>query len=350
MTNSTNLIRQPNSFNTIRLLAAMQVLFGHLTVQYDFAQELTPVTGILSLFPGVSIFFMLSGFLIWNSIEHSGSYRQYLTKRILRIYPELWISVVLEAILLLIFLPDRIPLLEFALFLFGQATVFQFWKPDFIRSFGCGTPNGSLWTIPVMALFYLVAWWYHKLLHGRKKSLWAIHIAAAMIIGVLARNSAGILPDVLYKLLRYSLIPHFWLFLIAMFLAENVEKVLPFLKKYWLFFVSAALIFRACSIEIEIGYFDVFEAVFLFSGWLGFAYRYPMMNIKRDISYGIYLFHMLVVNTILTVRGNACGWPAVGMTIVISCILAWASSHMAEFWNRHLKCEAIATQRVKHHQ
>ena len=38
----------------------------------------------------------------------------------------------------------------------GQLTLFQYYTPDSLRAFGVGCPNGSLWTIPVEFVFYLL--------------------------------------------------------------------------------------------------------------------------------------------------------------------------------------------------
>lgn len=39
---------------------------------------------------------------------------------------------------------------------FGQITIFQYYTPNLLRNFGVGTPNGSLWTIPVELEFYIL--------------------------------------------------------------------------------------------------------------------------------------------------------------------------------------------------
>ena len=44
----------------------------------------------------------------------------------------------------------------FILFIFCQSSIFQFWTPNFLRGYGCGTPNGSLWTIGILIQFYII--------------------------------------------------------------------------------------------------------------------------------------------------------------------------------------------------
>lgn len=94
--------RASNCLNLVRLAAAFQVMFGHMIEHLGL-----PISGAVLrsayFLRGVPIFFVISGFLIWFSIERSKSYGQYIKKRFLRIYPELWTAVLIELIVLIIF-------------------------------------------------------------------------------------------------------------------------------------------------------------------------------------------------------------------------------------------------------
>src|SRR5262245_53294221 len=81
-----------NNFDLIRLFAASQVVFHHASVHLDAAAS-GPVWSALEQFPGVPIFFFISGFLISRSYEANSTLREYATNRILRIYPGLWICL-----------------------------------------------------------------------------------------------------------------------------------------------------------------------------------------------------------------------------------------------------------------
>ena len=82
-----------NNFNLLRLLAALQVLIVHqfnsFEVKHDFLS-------IITLFPGVPIFFFISGYLVAQSYERSvkgSGIIDYIIKRSLRIFPALWLSI-----------------------------------------------------------------------------------------------------------------------------------------------------------------------------------------------------------------------------------------------------------------
>lgn len=56
---------------------------------------------IVSFFYGVPVFFMMSGYLIWMSVGRSARFSQYCKKRFWRIFPELWVAVLIEILVLL---------------------------------------------------------------------------------------------------------------------------------------------------------------------------------------------------------------------------------------------------------
>lgn len=172
LNNKINVINYKyNSLNTFRLLAALQVLWGHTLAHLDLPN--IPVLGsFIGFFYGVPIFFTLSGFLIWQSIGSSHSFVDYAKKRFWRIYPELWVAVAVEIAVLLCLYKQSIDWPQLGLFTIGQATIFQFWTPDFLRDYGCGCPNGALWTIAILIQFYFCAYYFHKWLHNRSIYVW----------------------------------------------------------------------------------------------------------------------------------------------------------------------------------
>ena len=147
-----------NNFDLIRLIAACQVVVWHSIEHFieenNFAIILKK---ILAPIPGVPIFFVISGYLIYSSYERNSSLKQYLKNRCLRIFPGLW-AVYLLTFIILAYLGYIVPNIfkkSFWIWSFSQISIFQFYTPDFLRSFGVGTPNGSLWTIFIEFSFYL---------------------------------------------------------------------------------------------------------------------------------------------------------------------------------------------------
>ncbi len=166
-----NIDFKKNSLNLFRLLAAIEVLYGHALKHLGLPD--VPVFGdVVKFFYGVPIFFTLSGFLIWLSIGRSNTFADYAKKRFWRIYPELWVAVAVEIIVLLALYHQPIEWPKLSLFVIGQATIFQFWTPDFLRGYGCGCPNGALWSITVLIQFYFFAYFLYIWLNKRKLAVW----------------------------------------------------------------------------------------------------------------------------------------------------------------------------------
>ncbi len=148
-----------NNFNIIRLIAALQVAILHTMSHLEVEHTSSVMLSISSYFPGVPIFFFVSGFLISKSYENNSLIKEYASNRILRIYPALVICtfVAIFSIYLTGYLENRnFSTIEFVLWLVGQISFFQFYNPEFMREFGTGVMNGSLWTISVELQFYLM--------------------------------------------------------------------------------------------------------------------------------------------------------------------------------------------------
>ena len=315
-----------NSLNTLRLVAALQVLYLHSLMHLGIAD--IPVAGaVLNFFRGVPIFFALSGFLIWQSIERSQNFAHYAKKRFLRLYPELWIAVAVELAVMFILYRGPYNWPQVGLFAFTQATVFQFWTPDCLRGYGCGTPNGALWTICVLVQFYLAAWVLYKALHGKKIVIWAIctgaSIALYLCTGVILRH----LPVLAGKLYTQSLLPYLWIFLSAMLIAEKRETVLPLLKKYFPLFLLGSVAFIFVKADARSGHYPLMHTLLQIPGLIGAAYALPQLNIKKDISYGIYIYHMTAVNALIAL-GFSGSRPLLLAVALCSALAALASSRI----------------------
>lgn len=303
-----------NSFNTVRLLAALQVFYGHAVVHLKLSSN-EYVSNILGIFQGVPIFFMLSGFLIWNSIDRTPDLKSFVKKRVLRLYPELWCAVFLS-ILSIIILYDEFHVAELAIFGLGQATIFQFWTPDSLRGFGCGTPNGSLASIFMIVQFYAIVWFLKKLRPG--KILWSILLLVGLAMNMLSPVLENLLPTMLYKLWDVSIFPYFWLFMIGAFICDHFDQFVPIMKKYW--FIGAILLVVQAFLHLDIpGEYGLIKTILQCFTWVGFAYALPKWNVRRDISYGIFLYHMVVVNAFIQIGlVGSWGWFIVVAIIVIA--------------------------------
>jgi peptidoglycan/LPS O-acetylase OafA/YrhL len=299
------------------------VLYGHTIAHLN----ITPIpwfTQFINFFQGVPIFFALSGFLIWNSISKSKTFKDYAKKRFLRIYPELWMAVLIEIIAILIFYAGRIDIKWLTLFAFTQGSIFQFWTPNDLRGYGCGTPNGALWTIGVLIQYYVVAYFLFKFLHDRKTKVWICAMLFSMLFSFCVRYLNGVVPTVALKLVNQTVFPYLWMFIFPSFLAEHRTKILPFLAKYWYAFFLLALFEFFISVDIKLEY-CFFRTISLCLFVIGFSYAFPSLNIKKDLSYGIYIYHMTVVNALIAL-GFTQTIGALITVIVLTFVVAYIST------------------------
>jgi peptidoglycan/LPS O-acetylase OafA/YrhL len=311
-----------NNFDLIRLFAAVQVLIGH--VLWHVGHYDGPMAGFLSVLPGVPIFFFTSGFLISGTYERNPDLRDYFRNRILRIYPALWASVFLSLIFITVLHRHVVgaPLLGWALM---QATIFQDWNPPFLRTYGIGVANGSLWTIPVELSFYALTPIIYRL--GRKhldETLLAIMLVSftlLQVLMVLAPNSfwqkAGLLTP----------LPWIGMFAGGALARRHLQSLRPFVEDKLLWWVGASLtvlalghlvhapfLFRANVNAVGLLHFVCLAGLVLSAACSspGLANRVLKHN---DISYGIYILHMPIINALLE-AGLPSYLLSIGLTVL----------------------------------
>lgn len=316
-----------NCINTIRLLTALLVFLGHGLRHFHIPAPAF-LCEILEARLAVPIFFVLSGFFVWQSVERSTGFVDYARRRFWRIYPELWGAVLLGAVAILAFYGEQIRWAAMAAFTVTQGTVLQFWTPDFLRGYGCGTPNGALWTIGITVQFYIVVYFAFPLLRGKRWHVWLLIWLATLVL-LLAYTAGGeILPPLVDKLLGQTLIPYVWLFLLGAMAAEKRDALLPLLKKLWPLLLIAVPVIRATGLMLSVPY-DPLSVTALTMGLLGFAYAAPALNIPLDLSYGIYVYHMVVINAMIALGYTE--WPVcLLVAAAITVLLALLSKGIVE--------------------
>lgn len=315
-----NLNRRNNSFNLIRMYACINVLVIHLALYMgvkvpivnDFARELN----------SVPVFFLISGFLIWMSLERNDGFKQFCKKRVLRLFPELWISIIIEIILLLC-LYHGATLLDYASLIVFQGLIYPPHTPPAFDNYGVGTLNGSLWTIPVTIQFYLIIWVLYRWLKDKPQKVWFGILFLSLLIGVLFEARVQTcLPAVIQVLIAIG--HDFWIFFIGCFLAKYFDKYIPILVKYWYLSFVGLVFYEAVTWQIaDIVHYSL-TGIFLLTLFIfGFAYRFPRITLKTDISYAIYLYHMVFINAAVQLgyRGNAsAAFVVVLLTLIFSYI------------------------------
>ncbi len=313
-----------NCLSFIRLFAALQVMIKHLVVHIK-APMPQWLYGTIGFFGGVPIFFAISGMLIWFSLNRSDDLKQYSKKRFLRIYPELWLGVLIEIITILVLYRDWKPIQLFV-FTIAQGTFLQFWTPESLEGYGCGTPNGALWTIGVTVQFYILAWFLYKLIRGKRLWVWVVGFICTEGIsyfGNIAMVMTG--SEILVKLFSQTIFRYLWLFYIGCFIAEHFDRIIPIISRFWYISLCAAFIPYLFGFGMQLGNYNLFWALPLCISVIGFAYCFPKIQIRKDISYGLFIYHMIAANVFICI-GAVGSWYYLLLVALISCLLAYIST------------------------
>ena len=320
-----------NSLDLIRFFAALDVAIKHGMVHLEVGLAWERWFG---LFPGVPIFFLISGFLIYRSYENSGSLRRFAENRFLRLYPGLWacFAVSLGLVFATGYLQWQVlgdP--SFLTWAGAQFSFAQFYNWEGMRAFGSGVLNGSLWTISVELQFYAltpVAW---LLLRGRPRAMLAA-IAAFLIFNVVYLAFVD-LSTTVGKLVMVTFVPWFYMFLLGAWVSTTPGVLDRLMAIKWRWLLLAYAVGMGVSVALGLPYLgnDVSPLVFLPLGALvlkaAFAWPHVADRLLRrnDISYGLYIYHMPVINVLMWfgLIGSTT-WLVVGVVAaVVLAILSW---------------------------
>lgn len=307
-------IAKVNNFDLIRLLAAFQVVFVHAVSHFEITNPLiNQIAFYFRFFPGVKIFFFISGFLIlWSLQRNSSSLLNFYKNRALRIFPGLWVCVFITLILMLIQNKTLISLVNIKtvlIYLVSQLTIFQFYTPDLLRYWGVGTPNGSLWTITVELQFYLVIPFFYYLFTRYKKIKILVPVLIIFTFGLNLFTFYLTPVSLIAKLYTVSVFPYLFYFLLGMllFLYWNSVKNLFESKFYiWLFSMIIFIVYVVNFNENNFNEYYMhnvsgFISTILLLGLI-FSSAFTNNSISRkllkgnDISFGLYIYHMVILN------------------------------------------------------
>ena len=308
---SSDSVWRLNNFDLIRLFAALQVATVHIIGRFRPGSPWVAILEAgLRLFPGVPIFFLVSGVLISRSYEGCASLRTYYRNRCLRIFPALWVCLVvsLGVIVLTIDRAGPIDRREWLLWWLGQMTLAQQYSPSFLHG---DRLNGSLWTIPVELEFYLLLPLLYALarLRGRGRNWPFVCVLAvsAAIHWVLLHAQPGSVA-IRYVFVWDTVIPYLWMFLTGVLIQRNWTLLRPWLAgqfHWWL--LGYILVFGGMRLYFRVGVGSI-EINLLFLIPLAGVVMSCATSVRslservlagNDISYGVYIYHMLVVAVLL---------------------------------------------------
>lgn len=351
---STSASLRINNFDLIRLLAATQVVAGHLLMYFNDV----PPTGTLGFLykillnlPGIPIFFVISGYLISLSWERSGSTAIYATNRFLRIFPALWLCLIVTIIVLLAsgyLTSTEFKVQEFLRWIFWQSTIGQSYAIGMLQGFGAGVPNGSLWSIPIELQFYIAMPLIYMVLPKKDSKVFLTGIVlltlATALLSEWMVHSLDITSKWGFRWRVVTCLPYIYMFLLGVLIQRLRHHLMPLLRNMFLAWLALYLVV-VLGLHYWAGWptptFDrlgsstppVFVSMILAMTTISAAYTWPSLSKKilrgNDISYGVYIYHMVFINLVIYLEITHVAWQII-IPVVATYFLAVISWHFLE--------------------
>ncbi|MBV8120273.1 MAG: acyltransferase [Alphaproteobacteria bacterium] len=320
-----------NNFDALRLVAAVSVMFSHAFLITDGTQanewliRLTGNQSILGLC-GVFVFFAISGFLVTQSYEQTGDPLRFAAKRALRIFPGLFVAVLLSAFVLAPVVTTLAPGAYFSQSapynyvldntLLDQS-VHQLPGVKFVNNKVGLEINGSLWTLRFEVMMYLMV-----LALGMLRLLDLRVMVGLLVVGLAClefQNTLDFLGG--------------WGWLLAFF---AVGMILYKLRASVIFdgrMAALALVGLVLSVPLRqfIPLFPVFGCYLAL--WLALTPHLPVIPAARfgDLSYGLYIYGWPVEEGVIWgLGGRACWWQVFALALPLAAGLAFLSWHLIE--------------------
>jgi peptidoglycan/LPS O-acetylase OafA/YrhL len=312
-----------NNFNLLRLVFALFVVVYHLVV-LSAAAGWSHLEAPLSLLAeiGVQGFFVLSGFLVYASLDRSASIGLYAEKRFRRLYPAYAVVVIVCAAAGYAFSAEaRANPLAVGEYLGWNLVFANFMAPELPGVFANNPMteiNGALWTLKIEVMFYLVLPVLAWLLRVFGRAHWLLMIAiyagaeawryllADMGQVELARQLPGQMSFFITGMALYRLS----LAGTRMHIAGLAGAVL----------LTASLLVDVLEPARALGL--GLAAIWIASGWP----RLPDAARFGDLSYGVYIVHFPIIQTVVALGLFAAPWTGAGLSLaaaLVAALLLW---------------------------
>ncbi|MGF7151731.1 peptidoglycan/LPS O-acetylase OafA/YrhL [Sphingomonas zeicaulis] len=296
-----------NNFTFLRFAAASMVIVAHA---YDLQgiesvqDPLRRLTGHSMGWAGVSVFFVMSGYLIMKSLARTPNLIQFTRARALRIFPGLAVCMVLTVLLAGLFLTTLSPAAFFgsgqtAKYLGGNISLLslQHHLPGvFEANPRPRAVNGSIWTLPYEVSCYIMAAALSVFGMLKNERLRIITFVLAALLSVLFTALQPVTAEV--GIFARLAIFHglAFCFLLGMAYASFGDR---FILRWWyapiaglIAWLLAPTPFYTMALSVTVGLFVI---------WLAFVPSPLLRKLSRapDYSYGIYIYAFPIQQTLI---------------------------------------------------
>ena len=299
--------------DAIRGLAAIFVVLYHYTYQYyiSFPNEYKFPFSFEFGHYGVQAFFIVSGFVIFMTLEKTKKSLDFIIYRSIRLFPTYWISVLITFIIVSIFsLPGKeTTILEFLANLTMIHTQFKIKGVD-----------GVYWTLLYELKFYFLMLILYHFKHLKKIDIISIIILSLIIVISLLGFDHNTFYKIIYQVL---LLPYLGYFISGIMFYKIYTK-----KENYMTYIALTLALIV-SIVIDPNK-EIYIILFIYMLFLLLAFhKLTFITIKPlvflgTISYALYLIHQYIGYIILNYAQtyHISLLIATPIAIIISMILA----------------------------
>jgi peptidoglycan/LPS O-acetylase OafA/YrhL len=276
--------------DSLRGIAALLVVLFHYTTRFDqvFGHVAPPIFFVPWGWLGVNIFFMISGFVIYMTLDRTRHPMDFIVSRFSRLYPAYWVAIALTFVLVAVLqLPAKTVDVRTA---FANLLMFH-------EMFGFKSVDGVYWTLQVELLFYAImlilltagllkrpywiflAWLGLRLLYVGAERWVGVNLPGERFI-ILAQIPYFVIGAAIYLgvIGRPSESRKWWS------LAAAALAVIAVTESWWLAVISilfAAVVYGAASKRVTLLRLGPLV-------WLG-AISYPLYLLHENIGWGMLL-------------------------------------------------------------
>jgi peptidoglycan/LPS O-acetylase OafA/YrhL len=309
--------------DVFRGIAALSVVIFHYTTHYDFLyKHSTPLAFDFAIGRyGVELFFMISGYVIFLTLDKTTTPQEFIVSRFSRLYPVYWVAVLLTyAITSLLLLPRYGVSLTDALI--NLSMIQELARVPHV--------DNVYWTLHRELGFYLLI---GSLFYTAARK-YIIHIIAAIIfanIFVLYFELLDKIPGLWHI---YSALPIMQLHLFGLGMVLYLfhrDRIMN-----WQFYLMVTLCVVSASIAVDTTHSSIiallFACIFLATRMQSRLFRYPYLLFLGEISYPLYLIHNNVGSaTIYTLEKSGMSvFLSILLTMLLVIILATAMNKLIE--------------------
>ncbi|NOX92440.1 MAG: acyltransferase [Gammaproteobacteria bacterium] len=271
-----------SELDAIRGIAALMVVIYHYTIRYGeiYDYPVQPAFSFELGHFGVQLFFMVSGFVIFLTLDKTVHAADFIISRLSRLYPAYWIAVILTfSIVYLFSLPGREVGIESAII---NLTMLQKW-------FRVANVDGVYWTLAVELSFYMIM--FFIFVTNKLEKITLISLVWLCII-------------IFSKYLEIYQSVHIHWVIKLMFLLDYGNLFIAGIMFYKIMHENKASSYLALLISLITEYYLHGNSVFIVSTYFGIFFLFTkgyltILSIKPlvflgTISYSLYLIHQNV--------------------------------------------------------